>query len=103
VTLVERLIGRGYHVRVYDRNVSLANLVGANRAYIEQEIPHIASVMTTSLQELMDDVDVLVIANGDPEFRTALDGRKAGQQVIDLVRIEKDGRPNDPAYQGIAW
>jgi GDP-mannose 6-dehydrogenase len=103
VTLVERLIGRGYHVRVYDRNVSLANLVGANRAYIEQEIPHIASVMTTSLPELMGDVDVLVIANGDPEFRTAIDGRREGQQVIDLVRIERDGRPHDPAYQGIAW
>jgi GDP-mannose 6-dehydrogenase len=103
VTLVERLIGRGYHVRVYDRNVSLANLVGANRAYIEQEIPHIASVMTSSLPELMGDVDVLVIANGDPEFRTAIDGRREGQQVIDLVRIERDGRPHDPAYQGIAW
>ncbi|HEY7523128.1 MAG TPA: nucleotide sugar dehydrogenase [Candidatus Limnocylindrales bacterium] len=103
VTLVERLIGRGYHVRVYDRNVSLANLVGANRAYIEQEIPHITSVMTDSVDELLSDVDVVVVANGDPEFRAALDTRPAGQRVIDLVRIEPAGRPADAAYEGIAW
>jgi GDP-mannose 6-dehydrogenase len=103
VTLVERLIGRGYHVRVYDRNVSLANLHGTNRAYIEQEIPHITSVMTDSVDELLSDVDVVVVANGDPEFRAALDTRPAGQRVIDLVRIEPAGRPADAAYEGIAW
>jgi GDP-mannose 6-dehydrogenase len=103
VTLVERLIGRGYHVRVYDRNVSLANLHGANRAYIEQEIPHITSVMTDTLDELLADVDVVVVANADPEFKSALDARRDGQRVIDLVRIDPAGRPNDPTYSGIAW
>ena len=66
VTLVGRLIGRRYDVSVYDRSVSFANLHGANRAYIEQEIPHIVSIMTTSLDVLLDHAEVVVIGSADP-------------------------------------
>ena len=102
VTLVERLIGRGYDVRVFDRNVSLANIHGMNRAYIEREIPHIVSIMADSLDDVISHGEVLIIGNNDPAFETALIQRRAGQHIIDLVRIDR-GHRDDPEYHGIAW
>jgi len=102
VELIERLIGKGYAVRVYDRNVSLASLVGANRAYIEREIPHIASLMAGTIDEVVDGSDVLVIGNADPEFARALETARPDQTVIDLVRIA-DGGVLPPGYRGISW
>jgi GDP-mannose 6-dehydrogenase len=102
VTLVERLIGRGYDVRVFDRNVSLANLHGMNRAYIEREIPHIVSIMADSMEDVLAHAEVLIIGNNDPSFEGVLARRQPGQHVIDLVRIEADGR-GDPEYHGVAW
>ncbi|HWQ14630.1 MAG TPA: UDP-glucose/GDP-mannose dehydrogenase family protein [Roseiflexaceae bacterium] len=103
VELIEHLIGKGYHVRVYDRNVSLANLHGANRAYIEQEIPHIASLMVDSLEDILAESEVIVIGNRAPEFQRILPELRAGQTVIDLVRIADDGRVSGGPYQGICW
>ncbi len=103
VTLVERLIGRGYDVTVYDRSVSFAQLHGANRAYIEQEIPHIVSIMTTSLDDLMDHAEVVVIGSADPEFADAVSRGRAGQQFIDLIRVHDRDAPEGVAYQGIGW
>jgi GDP-mannose 6-dehydrogenase len=102
VTLVERLIGRGYDVRVFDRNVSLANLHGMNRAYIEREIPHIVSIMADSLEDVIGHADVLIIGNNDPAFEGVLGRRQPGQHVIDLVRIGTEQR-GDPEYHGVAW
>jgi GDP-mannose 6-dehydrogenase len=101
VELVERLIGKGYEVRLFDRNVSLANLHGANREYINREIPHIASLMCDSIDEVVKHSDVIVIGNASPGFADALDAVH-DQIVIDLVRI------TDPAhtvagYDGINW
>ena len=103
VALVERLIGRGYDVRVHDPNVAYANLHGANRAYIEQEIPHIVSILTDTADELLQHSEVVIIGNSDPEHVRTLQQLRDGQQVIDLVRL-KDLEPMDPArYTGIAW
>lgn len=103
VTLVERLIGRGYDVVVYDRSVSLANLHGANRAYIEQEIPHILSIMTTSLDDLLAHAEVVVIGSADPEFAGAVSTGRDGQEYIDLIRVADRDPADGVAYQGIAW
>jgi len=103
VTLVERLIGRGYEVVVYDQSVTLANLHGANRAYIEHEIPHIVSIMTTSLEGLLDHADVVVIGRTDAEFADVVSRGREGQEYIDLVRIGDRETPKGVAYQGIGW
>jgi GDP-mannose 6-dehydrogenase len=86
VTLVESLIGKGCHLRILDRNVSLARLVGANRRYIEEQIPHIASLMCDGVEELLAHAEVLVIGNAGAQALQAL--RAAGPQhiVIDLTR-----------------
>lgn len=103
VELVERLIGKGYQLRVYDRNVSLANLQGANRAYIEKEIPHIASLMCDSIEDVLADCEVVVVGNGAPEFRQVLDQVQPEQIVIDLVRIGGETERLNGQYNGICW
>lgn len=101
VELIERLIGKGYDVRVYDRNVSLANLHGANRAYIEKEIPHIASLMAETIEAVMSSSDVVVIGNADPGFARAVEQARPDQNVIDLVRIGAEHTAG--RYEGISW
>jgi len=103
VELIEILIGKGYQVKVYDKNVSLARLHGANRTYIEHEIPHIATLMCPSLDEVLAESEVVVIGNKAPEFGQALQQVRQDQVVIDLVRIMKDIDHLDVRYEGICW
>jgi GDP-mannose 6-dehydrogenase len=104
VELIETLIGKGYQVKVYDENVSLARLHGANRAYIEREIPHIATLMCGSAEEVMLESEVIVIGNKAPEFRHVLDQWvRPEQTIIDLVRIWENLDELDARYEGICW
>jgi GDP-mannose 6-dehydrogenase len=104
VELIETLIGKGYQVRVYDENVSLARLHGANRAYIEREIPHIATLMCGSAKEVMLESEVIVIGNKAPEFRLVLhQWVRPEQTIIDLVRIWENLDQLDAPYEGICW
>jgi len=103
VELIERLIGKGYQVKVYDRNVSLANLQGANRVYIEQEITHIAILMTDSVEAILNDSEVLVVGNKAAEFGDILNQLQPQQVVIDLVRITEQIDQLKSQYQGICW
>jgi len=103
VELIERLIGKGYQVQVYDRNVSLANLQGANRSYIEQEIPHITTLMCNSIQETLAESEVIVIGNKAFEFKEVLQQVRPDHKVIDLVRIQKEIDELGDQYQGICW
>jgi len=102
VEVAERLIGKGYDLRLYDKNVSLAKLVGANREYILNHIPHIAGLMVDSTEELMEHAEILIIGNAAPEFADIIASRRPGQHVIDLVRISDDAVDNAD-YDGIAW
>ncbi len=103
VELIETLIGKGYHVRVYDRNVSLANLHGANRAYIEKEIPHISSLMSDSVDSILETSQVVVVGNKSAEFADVLTKLRDDQVVVDLVRISNGYRSLNGQYQGINW
>jgi GDP-mannose 6-dehydrogenase len=99
---VERLIGTGHDVRVLDGSVSFARIHGANRAYIEREIPHITSLMVDDLEAILDHAEVIVVGNSSPEFGEVLQARRPGQQVIDLVRMGAATGVLDD-YEGIAW
>ncbi|HKQ98231.1 MAG TPA: UDP-glucose/GDP-mannose dehydrogenase family protein [Candidatus Polarisedimenticolia bacterium] len=101
VELAEALIGKGFEVSIYDRNVSLARLVGANRAYIEREIPHIANLMRASLDEIRAQAEVIVVTTSDPEFATFLPTLRPDQAVIDLARLGSQETPAE--YAGICW
>jgi GDP-mannose 6-dehydrogenase len=86
VWLVETLIGKGCDVKIFDRNVSIARLVGTNRRYIEEKIPHIASLMCEDLDTLLSHAEVLVVANVSDEAKLALANRGEHHVVIDLTR-----------------
>jgi len=103
VRLIEILIGKGYSVRLYDRNVSMAKLHGANKEYIEKEIPHISTLMCPSLSQVIEEAEVIIIGNKDPEFVQALEIARPDQIIIDLVRITDDFSQINSQYQGICW
>src|SRR5829696_1158788 len=72
VILAEALLGKGYSLCIYDRNVSIARLVGANKEYINKQIPHLSSLLSDSLDEVLEQSEVIVVGNGSPEFAEAL-------------------------------
>ena len=94
------LIGKGYSLTIYDQNVHLSKLVGANREYIEQRIPHLSELITDDLEKALTENEVIIINQRKihPCFRNLLEAKGA---VIDLVRIpELEDLPN---YQGLCW
>ncbi|MBR9910188.1 MAG: UDP-glucose/GDP-mannose dehydrogenase family protein [Gammaproteobacteria bacterium] len=102
VEVIERLLGKGFDIRIYDKNVRIASLVGANKDYILNHIPHISSLMTDSIGEVLEHAEVIVIGNGSAEFRSIPEQLRDDQQVIDLVRVGPQ-TSNDYSYQGICW
>ena len=102
VDVIEAMLGKGFSVRLYDRHVSLARLIGANKQYIEKEIPHISRLMCTSVEELIASSDVIVVANRSPEFTEAVISARKDQVVVDLVRIAEIV-PLQAQYFGICW
>ena len=101
VTLIETLIGKGYQLSIYDRDVSLARLFGANKEYIEREIPHISQLMCTTVDEVLASAEVIIIGNKAEEFREIESKLSTDQQVIDLVRLFN--KTSGGSYQGISW
>jgi len=102
VEVIERLLGKGYEISIYDRNVELASLIGANRDYILNHIPHISKLMVSSVEEILSNTDTIVIGNNDIEFSDILTKVNDGQVVVDLVRID-DARSEKGKYDGICW
>jgi GDP-mannose 6-dehydrogenase len=103
VILAEALLGKGYQLRIYDRNVSIARLVGSNKEYIEHQIPHLSSLLCDAIDEVLEGSDVIVVGNGAPEFTDALTRCRADQTVIDLVRLPVDRTLLAAKYEGICW
>jgi GDP-mannose 6-dehydrogenase len=102
VEVIERLLGKGYDLRLYDRNVKLASLVGANRDYILNRIPHISRLMVERIEDILGFAETIVIGNGDKEFRGVVDRLRDGQVVVDLVRITQS-QSVAGKYDGICW
>jgi GDP-mannose 6-dehydrogenase len=101
VEVIEFLIGKGYELKLYDKNVNLAALTGANQDYILNHIPHISRLMASSMDEVLNFAQTIVIGNGAAEFRSVPDEIKPGQVVVDLVRIVP--KLSGDQYDGICW
>jgi GDP-mannose 6-dehydrogenase len=102
--LIEILIGKGHQVAIYDREVSLARLLGSNKAYIEHTIPHISCLMKASIDSAVDGSEVIVVAKRSPEFEAVLRRQNNGHCVVDLVSVLSG--PDDEkghGYDGICW
>ena len=103
VLLVETLIGKGYRVIIYDEEVALAKLVGANRRYIEETIPHISSLMVSSPEEVIEGSDVVVVSAQNSRVHNAIVTHKNSTVIIDLIGLCREARDDAPNYQGICW
>lgn len=107
VTLAERLIGKGYELHIFDRNVRLSSLIGANRDFILNHIPHIGRLLVAEPETFFEHSDVVVMATGEKDFGELLQRHHRDQPVIDLVGIwglsGARGGTNCERYEGIAW
>jgi len=102
IEVIERLLGKGYDLRIYDKNVRIASLVGANRDFILNRIPHISRLMVDHVDAVLDFAQTIVIGNRDPEFATVPDKLHDGQSVVDFIRISNSTSVNGK-YDGICW
>jgi len=103
VSLIELMVGKGMKLAIYDRDVSEAQLIGANKEYIEGEIPHIWSLMRGSAREAIEYGDVVVVGNATGEIRALAEESFAGKTVIDLARVFSRKPAAAVAYDGICW
>lgn len=102
IEVIERLLGKGFDVRIYDKNVNIASLVGANRDFILNHIPHISRIMVDRMDAVLDHAQTVVIGNKDPEFQGILERLHDGQHLVDFVRIT-NRRSDNGIYDGICW
>lgn len=101
VDVVESLLGKGFEIRIYDKNVKVSELTGTNKDFIMAKIPHLQHFVTDDLEAVCRESDVLVVTNKEAEFADVL-ARWPGKTVVDLVRqwneVDYDGR-----YEGLSW
>ena len=104
VELAERLLGKGFDARIYDANVVLSRLTGANGAYIRQQLPHIGDLLTDDVDEVLDHGEVLIVGTREPRVVDAIARAGSDRFVVDLVRLPDAGTlRGTPNYQGIGW
>ena len=105
IAVIERLLGKGCELRIFDENVQLSALVGANRDYLLNHIPHISKLMCSSIDDVVSHSDTIVIGTKNKSFQKVISERQNDRIIIDLVRLSKDkmahGAPN--TYEGICW
>jgi GDP-mannose 6-dehydrogenase len=102
IEVTERLLGKGYDLRLYDKNVNVASLVGANRDFILNRIPHISKLMVGGIDAVLDHAQTVVIGNKDPEFGDVPERLREDQVLVDFVRITSR-RSEEGKYDGICW
>ena len=104
VQLIKRLLGEGCQIRVWDQDVSLGRLAGSNRQYIEEVIPHIGSLLSPDLEQVVRTAEVVIIGTKSVDGKQLSSYLGPNQVVMDLINLDSSRRPESPAsYQGICW
>jgi GDP-mannose 6-dehydrogenase len=102
IEVIERLIGKGYDLRIFDNNVNLTKLVGTNRDYVLNRIPHLSRLMVDDVTALLAHAQTVVVGGNDPDFRDVLTRLRGDQVLVDLVRVNRSTNHNG-SYAGICW
>jgi GDP-mannose 6-dehydrogenase len=104
VEMVKRLLGEGCRIRIWDPQVSMGELIGANRQFIDETIPHISNLLSTNLRAVIESAEVVIVGNGAAQKDTIEPLIRPGQIIFDLVNLEKSQRADSsPEYEGICW
>jgi GDP-mannose 6-dehydrogenase len=104
VELAERLIGKGFNVKIHDSNVTLSRLIGANRTYINDRLPHIGDVLIDDVDAVLEHAEVLIVGSRAPEVVDAIARAASDRLIVDLVRLPNAGQlRGGPNYRGIGW
>lgn len=102
VAVIETLLGKGYEICIYDRNVHLSNLTGTNKEYIEAHIPHLSKLMVDDINKILDESEVIIINNKEKEYSEFLSNWEGDKVIIDMVRLDESVRSRK-GYKGINW
>ena len=102
VTVIEALIGKGYYVSIYDKNVQISRLTGTNKEYIDLHIPHLSKLMAHNIHEVLNNSEVIVINTTEKEYVDTLSDWNGYAKIIDMVRVNGQVS-NHAGYQGINW
>jgi GDP-mannose 6-dehydrogenase len=103
VVLAERLIGKGYELAIFDRHVDVARLIGANREFIDREIPHLERMLRPTPEDTLDGAGVIVIGHASPAEVTAIGALHRGRTIVDLQGVKDLEALEGADYQGICW
>jgi len=103
VTLAETLMGKGLEISIYDKNVLLAKLFGANKEYIEKQMPHISKLMKSSLGEVLNNSEVIILGNKGISKEKIVKYTNKNHIVFDLVRLFKTPAQLKARYFGVCW
>lgn len=103
VELIEKLIGKGFKVKIFDQEVSMAKIFGSNKKYIESVIPHVSSLMNDSINDIISDSEVILIGKKELEYKKYLENLSAPIHIIDLVKLFNKSEQSGSSYEGICW
>ena len=102
VEVAEVLLGKGYDLKVHDKNVHFSNLIGRNRQYVNDRIPHLEKIITDDLDEVIGNSELIIVANKEQQYAN-LPSRYPGKDIIDLARIEGALETTSQRYEGFCW
>jgi GDP-mannose 6-dehydrogenase len=103
VVLAERLLGKGYTLSIFDRYVKISRLLGKNKEFIEQEIPHLDRLLHDTPEAALQDAEVIVIGHADAEARQAIIANAKGRRIVDLSGYADLRDAGVGEYEGICW
>ena len=99
VEVAEYFLGKGYSIRIFDKNVTLSKLSGTNKEYINTHIPHLSELLSEKIEDVIADSDLLIITHNLPKINELIDENR-NKKFIDLVGIGREKLNN---YEGICW
>jgi GDP-mannose 6-dehydrogenase len=103
VELIEKLIGKGFSIRIFDQEVSMAKIFGSNKKYIETVIPHISSLMDNSIDKVINDSEIIIVGKKEKSYKESLLSTSSSAHIIDLVKIFTQSEAPKENYEGICW
>jgi len=102
VELIEKLIGKGYNLKIFDEEVSMAKIFGSNKKYIETVIPHISSLISNLINDVIDESDLIIIGKKEISYMNALTENDS-VYIFDLVKLFSQNKQPKENYEGICW